>query len=461
MNREPGMHEKPNVLFILADQLRYDLFSCRQNPYIDTPNIDKLADEGALFANAVCSSPLCGPSRAAILTGRYSKGNYIICNREPDQEGPWLGELQTYDEILTKNDYTCTWHGKWHNGRGHQDCYSKDSFNFGHNINSYHNYLRKKYPLPRGNSLKTDRYTGWPYQPWEVDDVMSQAAERGFHMPHNNEAGIIDIDSDDSLTAWTVKQSIDFLNAGPQLPFSLTCSILHPHAPLITTIKYADLYRDINFSLPPNIGALARDDSPIPGSGFNHSNFQEFSRLYYALVKELDDWVGELLKALDRNNLTSNTLVIFTADHGELLGSHGTLSKKEFFEECLRVPLLMRLPDDIPAGSILNGPASGVDLAPTILDYCDIEIDGSMDGCSLREQIKGEKVDNHFVFSELKDKICWRSNTWKVVFKKKKCVQLFNLQTDKYEKRNLAFEIDNNKEAQKIVHSFDMILPFT
>jgi len=266
----------------------------------------------------------------------------------------------------------------------------------------------------------------------------------------------MDIEPLDSLTAWTVKHSVDFLDAGPQFPFSLTCSILHPHAPLLTTLKYADLYKDINFPLPPNRETLAKENSPIPG-GFSYDNLQEFTRLYYALVKELDDWIGELLKALDRNNLTSNTLVVFTSDHGELLGSHGTLSKKEFFEESLRVPLIMRLPGKIPAGSILNGPASGVDLAPTILDYCGIKTKEQMDGISLKEQLKEKEVDDRYIFSELKGRTCWRSNTWKVVFKGNKCVQLYNLQNDKYENKNLVFELANNEEAQRIVSSCNKI----
>ena len=449
MSSGAGLQDNPNILFILVDQLRFDLFSHRQNSYIDTPNIDRLADEGSMFANAICSSPLCGPSRAAMLTGRYSKDNYIICNREPEEEGPWLGELQTYNEILATNGYTCAWHGKWHNGRGHQDCYSKGSFNFGHNIKAYYNYLWEKYPLPKGGNLKKDRYTGWSYKPWKVDEAMSRAKERGFHMPHHNEAGIMDIEPDDSLTAWTVKHSVDFLDADPQLPFSLTCSILHPHAPLLTTSKYADLYKDINFSLPPNIEALAKDNSPIP-DGFSYENLQEYTRLYYSLVKELDDWIGELLKALDRNNLTNNTLVVFTSDHGELLGSHGTLSKKEFFEESLRVPLIMRLPGNIPSDSILSGHSSGVDLAPTILDYCGIKSIEEMDGISLKEQLSGKQVDDRFIFSELRGRTCWRSNTWKIVFEGVKCVQLYNLQDDKYENKNLVFELDNNEEAQII-----------
>ena len=82
----------------------------------------------------------------------FKKGNYTICNREPDQEGHWLSDLQTYDELLTKNDYTCTWYVKWHNGMEHQYCYSKDSFNFGHNVQSYHKFLSKKYPLPEGKN---------------------------------------------------------------------------------------------------------------------------------------------------------------------------------------------------------------------------------------------------------------------------------------------------------------------
>ncbi len=145
-------------------------------------------------------------------------------------------------------------------------------------------------------------------------------------------------------------------------------------------------------------------------------------------------------------------MVVFTSDHGELLGSHGTLSKKEFFEESLRVPLIMRLPNKIPAGSILTSNVSGVDLAPTILDYCGIKTNEQMDGISLKEQLEGKKIDDHFIFSELKGRTCWRSNTWKVIFEDKKCVQLYNLLEDKYENNNMVFDLEN-KEAQRIILS--------
>jgi len=427
---------KPNVLFILVDQLRYDLFSYRNNKYIETPNIDRLANGGVSFENAICAAPLCGPSRAAILSGRYSKDNYLFVNREPGQEGPWLRDLKTYDEILFDNGYECVWNGKWHNGQGHRDCYSEDSFFFGHHCDDYHSYLNEKYDFPNEKEQKIDRYTNWAYTPFDVDDVMREIKGQGvYDMPHHNEAGLLNIEPEDSLTAWTVRQSIDYLNKSHDKPFSLTCSILHPHAPLLTTAKYADLYKNTNFPLPENIEVLAKENSPIPNA-FSHENLREYTRLYYSLVKEVDDWVGELLNALENNNLTENTLVVFTADHGDLLGSHGTLSKKEFYEECLRVPLLMRFPQIINAKSVSKMGASGVDLAPTILECCGIRNIEEMDGKSLIPKI--DNYEDEFVFSELRGRTCYRSNKWKIVLEKNECTHLYDLEKDKYEKNNIA-----------------------
>ena len=145
---------RPNVLTIMCDQLRYDVFSHMGHAGIQTPNLDRLAREGVDFTEATCAAPLCGPSRAAILTGRYSyDGDYAPRNAEPHAPSLFLHDVRTIDEILSDAGYHVEYHGKWHVGNGHRQCYRGDNVVFGHDMRVYHDYLAKLYDWPG----KTDR----------------------------------------------------------------------------------------------------------------------------------------------------------------------------------------------------------------------------------------------------------------------------------------------------------------
>ena len=430
---------RPNILIVLCDQLRFDVFGHRGNRVVATPNIDRLAAQGVTFSQATCSSPLCGPSRAALLTGTLgSTGNYTSRNCEPDSRGPWLKELTTADQALADHGYQVHYHGKWHTGREYRECYRGRDDIFGHDLTEYREALRTEGLLPRhGPGMKTDRYTGVPYTPWPIDDLMESASTHGYSMPHDNEAGIVDVPDDATLTAWTVKKTIRFLEGMPQTPFAATCSILQPHAPLIAARRYADLFDAARMPVPTN--AFSYEDKPsIPGHiPADQNGVGQFVALYYALVSEVDHWIGRLLDTLDRTGLASNTLLVFTADHGELMGEHRTFSKCMFFEGCLRVPLLMRLPDVIPEGIVADTPASGVDLAPTILDFAGVPPLDQFQGRTLRPAAGGEPAERAYAVAELDEDRCVRSRHWKY-FTVGSDEYLFDLQADPGETINLA-----------------------
>ena len=176
----------------------------------------------------------------------------------------------------------------------------------------------------------------------------------------------------------------------------------------------------------------------IPGHiPADHSGVGQFVALYYALVSEVDHWIGRLLDTLDRTGLASNTLLVFTADHGELMGEHRTFSKCMFFEGCLRVPLLMRLPDVIPEGIVADAPASGVDMAPTILDFAGVPPLDQFQGRTLRPAISAEPTERAYTVAELGDDRCVRSRHWKY-FTVGSDEFLFDLQADPGETVNLA-----------------------
>jgi len=450
--------KRPNVLVILVDQLRYDVFSHRGNGVIETVNLDRLAAEGVVLNQAICSTPLCGPSRACLISGCYGfDGKYQYRNCEPTEKGLWLEEVTTVDEALAEAGYHMEYHGKWHTGWKHLDCYVGDRRVFGHQLTDYHAYLAARYRRPPDDAEhKIDRYTKWPYRYWPVDDMMAAAKGNGYQMPHNNEAGIIDVGDEDTLTAWTAAKTISFLRSGPRTPFGVTCSILQPHAPLIASERYATMFDPAAMPMPPNIDHTIEKNPPVPGAlPADASGLGQFMALYYGLVKELDDWVGRVLDALDDAGLADDTLVVFTADHGELMGSHGTLSKMRFFEESLRVPLIMRYPRAIRPGTRRDVPVSGADVAPTILDYCGVPPLEQFHGKSVRGVIEGKRPDDDYAYSDTRVAQCLRSRDWKYVTKLDEPSQLYDLRNDPYEMRNLLAEEPVSKKALAVKQELD------
>jgi arylsulfatase A-like enzyme len=187
-----------NVLFLMADQFRDDALSCAGNPVVHTPNLDRLATEGVRFTDAVCAAPLCGPSRASLLTGQYAHGHGCYGNYEMDQPG-MREDVRTWDERLAAHGYVVEYHGKWHVGSANRSCYRGG---LGDYLELYHEYLRERYPDRRKRPGEAvDRYSKWPYRPVAADRMMLESLKQKLVMPHHNEAGEHAAPAGDSLTA--------------------------------------------------------------------------------------------------------------------------------------------------------------------------------------------------------------------------------------------------------------------
>jgi len=360
----------PNVLFVMTDQHRHDALSCAGRGFFQTPNIDRLAAEGVRFSHHFCASPLCTPARAALLTG-LTMDRHGLTRNVPAKRA-WGGGFQTWEERLAGAGYHCRYFGKWHTGDGHMTPYVGG---IAHYRNQYKAFLEQFYPereLAPGQ--KRDRYFDMPYTPLPIDDMMLAARRSKRFMPHHNEAGEIDIDAAHTPTAHVVDQTIRFLRTAPE-PFSVTCSILSPHAPMLLPRPWLGRHDPADAPLPSNIvddHALPRpsaipDIVPADASGVG-----AFVALYADMVEEVDHHVGRLLRALRTAGLDGRTVVVFTADHGEMMGSHGTFAKSLLFDEALRVPLIVRAPGG-PAGVVDARLCSSTEVATTILARAGIE----------------------------------------------------------------------------------------
>jgi len=408
-----------NLLFIITDQQRWDALGCAGNKILKTPNLDRLAREGARFANFYSSCPVCSPSRTTILTGRSVGTHKVTDNKEITRDD--LPNFLTFDQILLRNGYHGEYHGKYHSPykmaldynwpvrwvNGPRPAGSKADMAEGWAFKAYLDAHVPARPLKPGELL-ANMY-GRPYTPDPIDGAfgMTQAevdklgrgkqVKRNLEIGQGTTYGCLDVPPEHTHTAWTAKEGLEGLERLHKTggPFTLTISISPPHPPMVLPRPYYGMYPYDSIPVPASLDDR-RANSPYerrhntdPNPYRDPAKVRQMISDYYGLVAEVDNWIGTILKRLDELGLAQNTLVVFTSDHGEMLADHGMHSKMTFYEGAAHVPLLMRLPGVIPAGKVVNAPAAQIDLFATILDYLG-QTGHASEGRSLRPLIEGK-----------------------------------------------------------------------
>lgn len=410
----------PNVLFILVDQLRRQAVGHLGGP-VHTPNIDALARGGVSFTRGYCAYPMCTPTRAALLTGRYchalrdTEGRaYMFNNRRLELE------VDTYAKMLGDRGYRCGYVGKWHNDGGG-----------GHFVP----------PGPRRQGFD-DFFAGTegstpPTAPFVFDD---DGRKRSF-----GEAWEPDVQVDLAL------RYLDRV-ADAAEPFCLTVSFSPPHAPLDFPPgrgALLDRARSQLDSLRPNVPERLNEDA------------RTISERYHAAVIGIDECVGELVGALEDHGIRGNTLVVFVSDHGDHLLSHGLRGKNQCYEEAVGVPMIFNRPGTIREAGPVNAFANHIDVAPTLLDLCGIPSGEQMHGTSLAKLLRNDAappprdsayIEMHHPWYDFRfgqgpggHRRCLVTETWKLVLLESfqghgRVVpdQLFDHEADPYETSNLV-----------------------
>ena len=472
-NSQAQTTQKPNLLFIITDQQRYDALSIAGNTVLKTPNLDRLAKRGAYFKNAYTPCAVCGPARASILTGRTVENHGILTNTEADSATPQSATLmpqKTFDQILTEIfGYQAEYYGKWHSPEFAASCYKnpvkvsksgRSIFGSNGDVRFYKdNYLDQVFPKP---ALKPgelyDTYSERPYTPNILDKrygkTQAQVDASGISYAQPDLHGMITIPDEHSLTAFRAKQTIEALERLKNTNFSITASFHFPHAPMLPSKYYSDMYPISGLTAPVSIS------DPMTNSPYIKSNsrlslpeYADTNKIkylisdYYALVTEVDDWIGKILDKVDELGLTNNTLIIFTSDHGENLGAHGMREKNVFYEEAAHIPTLISFPGKIAPNTVVDGYVSNVDLFATINDYLQIPEQPS-DGKSLRGLIEGtDQNSGKYVVTEWhSDPTKWPSymivkGDYKMLIPSTSTSTvinaLYNLKEDPYEMNNL------------------------
>ncbi len=352
---------RPNILFIMSDDHAAPAIGAYDSRINRTPQIDRIARDGIRLDNCFCTNAICTPSRASILTGKYSHINGATRFNEFD---PRHVTLQT---LLQQAGYQTAMVGKWHL---HRD--------------------------PSG----FDYWNVLPEQGEYNDPVFIEMSERKQHQGY-----VTDIITDITL---------DFLQRRDTTrPFFLCYQHKAPHDPFEYDEKHAHLYEGVDIPEPPNLfddhtghaDAVGQSKQGIgvgshtiyeektghlQGVARKKAQYQEYIKSYLRCVASVDENVGRVLDYLDDNGLTENTIVIYTADQGFFLGEHGWYDKRFMFEEALRMPFLMRYPGVTKPGSVSDVMMLNVDFAPTLLDYAGVTIPGDMQGRSARAFLEGD-----------------------------------------------------------------------
>ncbi|MGM9802918.1 MAG: arylsulfatase [Muribaculaceae bacterium] len=441
-----GAQNKPNIILIMTDQQRGDAVGCAGNTVIKTPNIDRLASDGYLFGNAYTACPSSTPARAGLLTGL----------------SPWHHGMLGYGEVaehyrfempqMLRNDgYYTVGIGKmhWHPQRS---------------THGFHAML-----IDESGRIE-DPYFMSDYRRWfatQAPGVNPDATGIGWN---DHGARVYQLSERLHPTVWTADQAITTIeNYNNDLPLMMKVSFARPHSPYDPPQRVLDSYNGV--AMPPaahgewsnSIGANLTDPSKNKEAAFGQFSpeyVDNSRRHYYAAITFIDEQVGRLIEALKRKGMYDNTLIIFTSDHGDMMGDHNMWRKTYAYEGSAAIPMILKVPSAMkvakPRGSVIDAPVELRDILPTMLDVAGDTVPEGMDGASMLTLLRSDNAPwRRYIDFEhatcYSDRNYWVALTdghlkyiWFVPTGEE---QLFDLDRDAQETNNL---VDNKKYKKQL-----------
>jgi arylsulfatase A-like enzyme len=425
-----GSERKPNILWIVADD--HAAYALGGNPLVRTPNLDRLAAEGMRFERAYCNSPVCTASRQSFLTGRYPRTLGITQLATPLPDG-----AKTLAHSFKAAGYDTASIGKMHFNSA-----LKHGFDHRNDLPEFNAALKVKgaKPVPKDVAVQP---------PWRPFKDHARVWLNSAPLPY----GAFDEDMPDT---WLAGKTADYLTAERERPFFLMVSFYEPHSPFRFPVEYSGR---IDPAKMPVIKPGPEDDAQIPAifRDLTDREKQGIAAAYYTSVEHLDKNVGLVLDALKKSGHEKDTMVVYTGDHGYLLGQHGRFEKHCMFEEAVRAPLLVRHPGVVKPGGTSSALVEFIDIAPTLLESCGLPVPAEVQGRSFLPLLRGEttKHREHVVaeYSENEEAMV-RTGRWKLAYGTGKrerkdgyttgrplpgrTVRLFDLESDPGELKNLA-----------------------
>jgi arylsulfatase A-like enzyme len=416
--------KKPNVVLILADDLRADTIHALGNPDVKTPHLDRLAGAGCVFRRATCGYPICHVSRTELLTGRC-----LVAQAAAGKAVPFDPGWAVWPQVMRKAGWHTVHCGKWHvQGTPRDRGYDATA-------GLYSGGGAKGSPLSHPESATGRKVTGYVGWTFKTDDGKPRP-DLGVGLTPDTDTIVAD-------------RAVETIRGKRSKPLFLHVNFTAPHDPLHWPPD-ADRRKPDALPLPKNFrrehpfdhGNLGGRDETIVPAPRDRLDVQRERAVYYALVEHLDKQVGRILKALEDAGERDRTVVIFSSDQGLALGSHGLMGKQNQYEHTINVPLIL-------AGPGLPTKAVGAqcylrDLFPTVCELCGVPVPAGLDGRSLRSVLRGERAEVHdAVFGYFTDtqRMMRTADGWKVIrYPKAARTQLFHVAEDPDELRDLAAE---------------------
>lgn len=401
------MGEIQNVLFIMTDQMRFDCLGVKGHPVLKTPNLDWLAQQGVRFDKAYVQSAVCGPSRMSFYTGRYVHAHRSFWNDVPLP----LDEI-TIGQYLQASGIRAAICGKTH--------FTED-----------YEFLERLEQTGFNKHELHAEFAGM--EPWETNDMIGAGwvqylKNRGYQLPFDTDPVrapfIVEAPSgqrlngwrfeacryptvireEDSDTAYMTNRGIDFIREAGDQPWMLHLSYLKPHWPNVAPAPYHNLYDPATVPPPiraeselqnahPLIAPFREERRSLPFD--NETTWREMRATYYGLIQQIDDNLGRLFKFLQSVGRFDDTLIIFTSDHGEYMGDHWLFEKELFYEQAIRVPLIIYDPStsaNATRGTVNHQFVESIDILPTCLASFELDIPRRIQGESLLPWIRGESI---------------------------------------------------------------------
>ena len=360
---------RPNILLIMADQLGGPVLPLNSGSFVQTPHLNRLADEGVVFEKAYTNFPICAPSRASMHAGilPHRIGQY-------DNSSEFPADIPTIAHYLRQFGYRTVLCGKMH-------------FVGADQLHGYESRLTTEI-YPANFAWSVDWSKGYRYRPTNL--TMAPVIEAGKCVRS------LQIDFDDEVDFAGRQGLYDLSRSQDEAPFFMTVSFTHPHSPYVTTEKYWNRYRHDDIVMPEvgdipvkNKDKLSRNLHFCQGREeyqVTDAQIRNARHAYFGMISYIDDKVGDLISTLNETGLKDNTIVIFTSDHGDMMGERGMWYKQHFFEWACRVPLVVSWPGKFSPSQV-DSEVSLVDLMPTMLDMAN---DG--DGCRNVIQADGNSL---------------------------------------------------------------------
>jgi arylsulfatase A-like enzyme len=400
---------RPNIVVLFADDLRFDAIGAMGNDEVRTPHLDELARRGTTFTHCFnmgsMNPAVCIPSRAMLMSGRTLF--HVPTN---------LAGVKTWPQHLRENGYATFHTGKWHNGPASQAA----AFNEGAAV--FFGGMSDQFKIPIFDYSADGKY------PKSKEKTADKHSSEIF-----------------------ADEAVRFLQTYKRdQPFFLYCAFWSPHDPRTAPPEYHKLYDPQKLKLPRSFraehpfdnGELKVRDELLAGFPRTEAEVRRHTADYYAMITHLDDQIGRILKALDESELAKNTIIVFAADNGLAVGRHGLMGKQNLYDHSVRVPFLMA-GAGIPVGKKTDALCYLLDLFPTMCDLASVSIPKEVEGKSLRPAIDGKTPQlRREVFGAYRDfQRSIRTDRWKLIrYPQANVTQLFDLQSDPDELKNLAIE---------------------